>query len=33
MINLCAYDEIKEALDELGLDINVIEDQGRRSFR
>ena len=27
MINLCAYDEIKEALDELGLDINVIEDQ------
>ena len=27
MINLCAYDEIKEALDERGLDINVIEDQ------
>ena len=27
MINLCAYDEIKEALDELGLDINDIEDQ------
>ena len=27
MINLCAYDEIKEVLDELGLDINVIEDQ------
>ena len=27
MITLCAYDEIKEALDELGLDINVIEDQ------
>ena len=27
MIYLCAYDEIKEALDELGLDINVIEDQ------
>lgn len=27
MINLCAYDEIKEALDELGLDINIIEDQ------
>ena len=27
MINLCAYDEIKEALEELGLDINVIEDQ------
>ena len=27
MINLCDYYEIKEALDELGLDINVIEDQ------
>ena len=27
MINLCAYDVIKEALVELGLDINVIEDQ------
>ena len=27
MINLCAYDEIKEALDELGVDINLIEDQ------
>ena len=27
MINLCSYDEIKESLDELGLDINVIEDQ------
>ncbi len=27
MINIMAYDEIKEALDELGLDINVIEDQ------
>ena len=27
MINLTFYDEIKEALDELGLDINVIEDQ------
>ena len=27
MINLCAYDEIKEALDELGFDLNVIEDQ------
>ncbi len=27
MINLCAYKEIKEALDELGFDINLIEDQ------
>lgn len=27
MINIMAYDEIKEALEELGLDINVIEDQ------
>ncbi|MGN0481454.1 MAG: glycogen/starch/alpha-glucan phosphorylase [Lachnospiraceae bacterium] len=27
MINLCAYDEIKEALAEMGVDINVIEDQ------
>lgn len=27
MINLTKYNEIKEALDELGLDINVIEDQ------
>ena len=27
MINLCAYDEIKEALDEMGFDLNVIEDQ------
>jgi len=27
LINLCAYDEVKEALDELGFDINVIEDQ------
>ncbi|MGN0318030.1 MAG: glycogen/starch/alpha-glucan phosphorylase [Lachnospira sp.] len=27
MINLCHYDEISEALEELGLDINVIEDQ------
>ena len=27
MINLCEYDEIKEALEELGLDLNVIEDQ------
>ena len=27
LINLCAYDEVKEALDELGFDLNVIEDQ------
>ncbi len=27
LINLCAYNEVKEALEELGLDINVIEDQ------
>ena len=27
LINLCAYEEVKEALDELGFDLNVIEDQ------
>ena len=27
MINLIAYDEMKEVLEELGMDINVIEDQ------
>ena len=27
LINLCCYDEVKEALEELGCDINVIEDQ------
>ena len=27
MINIMAYDEIKEILQELGIDINVIEDQ------
>ena len=27
MINLKAYDQVKEALDELGLDLNAIEDQ------
>lgn len=27
MINLCCYEEVKEVLEELGLDINVIEDQ------
>ncbi len=29
MINLCEYREIREALEEMGLDINVIEDQER----
>ncbi len=27
MINLCEYDQIKEALEELGFDLNTIEDQ------
>ncbi len=27
MLNLCCYDEISECLDELGFDINAIEDQ------
>ena len=27
LINLSGYDEVKEALDELGFDLNVIEDQ------
>ena len=27
LINLCAYKEVKEALEELGLDLSVIEDQ------
>lgn len=27
LINLTAYDEVKEALDELGFDINAIEDE------
>ncbi len=27
LINLCEYKEVQEALDELGFDINVIEDQ------
>ena len=27
LINLCAYDEVKEALEEIGLDISVLEDQ------
>ncbi len=29
LINMTAYNEVKEALEELGLDINVIEDQER----
>ncbi len=29
LINLTAYNEVKEALQEIGLDINVIEDQER----
>ncbi len=29
LINLTAYNEVKEALTEIGLDINVIEDQER----
>ena len=27
LINLTFYDEVKEALEEIGLDLNVIEDQ------
>ena len=27
LINLCSYKEVKEALEELGVDLNVIEDQ------
>ena len=27
MINICCYQEVKEVLEELGLDINIIEDQ------
>ncbi len=27
LINLCAYKEVQEALEELGFDLNVIEDQ------
>ena len=27
MINLCCYDDVKEVLEELGLDLNVIEDE------
>ncbi|HBA62733.1 MAG TPA: glycogen phosphorylase [Lachnospiraceae bacterium] len=27
LINLCAYKEVKEALEEIGIDLNVMEDQ------
>ena len=27
LINLCAYKEVEEALEEIGLDLNVVEDQ------
>ena len=27
LINLCSYKEVKEALDEIGLDLNALEDQ------
>ena len=27
MINLCCYNEVKEVLEELGLDLNVLEDE------
>ena len=27
LINLCAYDDVREALEELGLDLNIVEDQ------
>ena len=27
LINLCAYDEVREALEELGFDLNLIEDE------
>ena len=27
LINLTFYDEVKEALEEIGLDLNTIEDQ------
>ena len=29
LINMTAYDEVKEALEELGIDLNAIEDQER----
>ena len=27
LINLCAYQEVKEALEEMGIDLNAVEDQ------
>ncbi len=27
LINLCAYKEVKEALDEMGIDLNLLEDE------
>ena len=33
LINLCAYGEVKEALDELGFDLNCIEDQEYQTAR
>ncbi|MCR4744323.1 MAG: glycogen/starch/alpha-glucan phosphorylase [Lachnospiraceae bacterium] len=27
LINLCEYKEVKEALDEMGIDLNIVEDQ------
>ena len=27
LINLCAYDQVKEAMEELGVDLNAIEDE------
>ncbi|MBR5473842.1 MAG: glycogen/starch/alpha-glucan phosphorylase, partial [Lachnospiraceae bacterium] len=29
IINICAWDDVKEALDELGFDLNTLEDQER----
>ncbi len=29
LLNLCSYDTVKEALDELGIDINAVEDEER----
>ena len=27
LINMTAYQEVKEALDEMGIDLNIVEDQ------
>ena len=29
LINLCRYEEVKKALDEIGLDLNALEDEER----